>query len=101
MICGNRVTEENINRCVKLRGLPFSVTKQEVVDFFEGLNLTPADITLDVQDGKNSGFAIVELHSVDDKYRALEMNKKSMGARWIGVTQAEMLKRGNRQNYQE
>lgn len=27
VICGNRVTEENINRCVKLRGLPFSVTK--------------------------------------------------------------------------
>jgi hypothetical protein len=25
--CGERVTEENINRCVKLRGLPFSVTK--------------------------------------------------------------------------
>ena len=57
-----------------------------MVEFFEGLNLTPADITLDVQDGKNSGFAIVELHSVDDKHRALEMNKKSMGARWIGVT---------------
>ena len=54
-------------------------------------------MTLDVQDGKNSGFAIVELHSVADKERALEMNKKSMGSRWIGVSQAEIMKRANKQ----
>ena len=97
VICGNRVTDENVLRCVKLRGLPFSVTKQEVVDFFTGINLTTSDVTLDVQDGKNSGFAIVELHSVADKERALEMNKKSMGSRWIGVSQAEVMKRANKQ----
>ena len=86
MICGNRVTEENVMRCVKLRGLPFSVTKQEVVEFFTDISLSISDVTLDVQDGKNTGFAIVEFHSVEDQQRALEMNKKSIGTRWIGVS---------------
>lgn len=46
--CGDRVTDENVSRCVKLRGLPFTVTKQEIIEFFEGLNLTQNDVTLDV-----------------------------------------------------
>ena len=37
--CGEKVTDENVNRCIKLRGLPFSVTKQELIDFFEGINI--------------------------------------------------------------
>ncbi len=68
-----------MNRCVKLRGLPFTVTKQEIIEFFEGLNLTLTDVTLDVQNGKNSGFAIVELATENEKERALDYNKKSMG----------------------
>ena len=37
--CGDSVTEENVARCVKLRGLPFSATKQEVIEFFDGIKL--------------------------------------------------------------
>lgn len=37
--CGDSVTEENVSRCVKLRGLPFSATKQEVIEFFDGIKL--------------------------------------------------------------
>jgi RNA recognition motif-containing protein len=46
--CGDRVTDENVSRCVKLRGLPFTVTKQEVVEFFDGLKVAFDDVTLDV-----------------------------------------------------
>jgi len=47
--------------------------------------LTAADVTLDVKDGKNTGFAVVELHSVEEKIKALEYDRKSMHTRWIGV----------------
>jgi hypothetical protein len=41
---------------------------------------------LDTQNGKNTGFAVIELNSEQEKVRALEYNKKAIGARWIGVT---------------
>jgi heterogeneous nuclear ribonucleoprotein F/H len=61
--CGDRVTDENVMRCVKLRGLPFTSTKHDVIEFFTGLSI-PADcITFDVQNGKNTGYAVIEFKS--------------------------------------
>lgn len=66
-----------------------------MIEFFEGIDIQQVDITLDIGNGKNTGFAVVELHSEGDKVRALELNKKSMGARWIGITQAEVMRKNN------
>jgi len=46
--CGDRVTEENVSRCVKLRGLPWTATKQLVLEFFDGYGLSLQNITLDI-----------------------------------------------------
>ncbi len=72
------------------------MTKQELIEFFSGVELVESQITLDTQNGKNTGFAVIELNSEQDKARALDYNKKAIGARWIGVTQAEVMKK-NRQ----
>lgn len=91
--CGDRVHDENVLRCVKLRGLPYTVTKMDVVEFFTGLQLDVSDVTLDVTNGKNTGYAVVELRTEQDKKRALDLNKKQIGSRWIGVTQAEVMRK--------
>ncbi len=55
--------------------------------------MTQSDITLDVENGKNTGFAIIEFHSQNDKFAALKFDRKPMGTRWIGVSQAELMKK--------
>ena len=46
--CSESVTEENFERCVKLRGLPWAANKGTVIDFFEGFNVRRSDITIDI-----------------------------------------------------
>lgn len=94
--CGDRVTSENVARCVKLRGLPYSTSKIDVVEFFKGYNLRGGEcaVTLDTQHGKNTGYAIAELDSAQEAAKAVhQLHKQCIGGRWIGVTQAEVLKK--------
>jgi hypothetical protein len=37
--CGDSVNEDNVDRCVKLRGLPWAVSKPLVINFFEGFKV--------------------------------------------------------------
>ena len=69
------------------------MTKQVLIEFLSGLELVESQITLDTQNGKNTGFAVIELNSELDKARALEYHRKAIGASWIGVTQAEVIKK--------
>jgi RNA recognition motif-containing protein len=93
--CGDSVTEDNVERCVKLRGLPWAANKGTVIEFFEGFRLKKKNITIDIQGGKNSGFAIVELENEEEAGRAVEeLDRKEIGTRWVGVSAAEM--RGRR-----
>jgi RNA recognition motif-containing protein len=93
--CGDSVNEDNVERCVKLRGLPWAANKGTVIEFFEGFKLRKKNVTIDIQGGKNSGFAIVELENEDEATRAVEeLDRKEIGTRWVGVSAAEM--RGRR-----
>jgi hypothetical protein len=64
--CSDSVTETNVEKCVKLRGLPWAANKGTVIDFFEGFKVRKSDITIDIQGGKNSGFAIVVMQNEDE-----------------------------------
>jgi len=55
------VNTDNVSRCVKLRGRPYSITKGQVIEFFRDFDVSAAQITLDTANGKNTGYAIVEL----------------------------------------
>ena len=46
--CGDSLNEDNVERCVKLRGLPWATGKGQVLEFFEGFNIKKKDVTLDV-----------------------------------------------------
>ena len=91
--CSDSITEDNVDRSVKLRGLPWAANKGTVIEFFEGFKISKKDITIDIQGGKNSGFAIVHLVDEEEAARAIaELDKKTIGSRWVGVSPAEMRK---------
>lgn len=102
--CGDSVNEDNVDRCVKIRGLPWAANKGTIIEFFEGFKIKKSDITIDIQGGKNSGFAVIVLASPEEQERACsELDKKTIGNRWIGVSPAELRKGGggNRRKQEE
>jgi hypothetical protein len=46
--CSDAVNDENVDRCVKLRGLPWAANKNTVIEFFEGFEVSMKDITIDI-----------------------------------------------------
>ena len=65
-----------MNRCVKLRGIPYQASQQDVKDFFADYNVADDDIVIEMRQGKKTGFALVFLNSEDDVQRARqELNK--------------------------
>jgi RNA recognition motif-containing protein len=46
--CGDSVNEDNVERCVKLRGLPWAANKGTVIEFFDGFKLKKKNVTIDI-----------------------------------------------------
>ncbi|XP_010266189.1 PREDICTED: heterogeneous nuclear ribonucleoprotein F isoform X2 [Nelumbo nucifera] len=69
---------------LKLRGLPFSVTKSEIIDFFEEFDLTEDKIHIACRpDGKATGEAYVEFISADEAKKAMSKDKMTIGSRYV------------------
>ncbi|PAV75633.1 hypothetical protein WR25_07969 isoform B [Diploscapter pachys] len=69
---------------VRLRGLPYSATEDEVKKFFEGLDLVAVKIPRN-STGRSTGEAYVRFATGKDGANALTYNKKSIGNRYIEV----------------
>ncbi|CAN0475029.1 unnamed protein product, partial [Scytosiphon promiscuus] len=66
--------------CVRLRGLPFEATVDDVLRFFSGL--VPLDVVMVTRaDGRGAGEAIVVLTNVMEMQMALSRDKQHMGRR--------------------
>ncbi|XP_068422630.1 G-rich sequence factor 1 [Clinocottus analis] len=79
---------------VRLRGLPFSCTEEDIFQFFLGLDIVQNGITV-VRDhrGRNSGSAYVQFHSQEAAKKALQRDRQVIGNRYIEVfpsTKAEI-----------
>lgn len=71
---------------VRLRGLPFGCTREEIVQFFSGLEIVPDGITLPVDaEGKITGEAFVQFASPECAEKALGRHKERLGHRYIEV----------------
>lgn len=79
---------ERVFPCVRLRGLPFDVTEDEIRIF---LGLEPVDILLCKRDGRFSGEAFVVLASPLQIQMAVDKNKSYMGRRYVEVFRAKKL----------
>lgn len=79
---------ERVFPCVRLRGLPFSVTEDEIRMFLGG---DPVDILMMKRDGRFTGEAFVVFGSPLHVEMALTKNKGYMGRRYIEVFRAKKL----------
>lgn len=82
----NKMVGPSGDNIVRLRGLPYGCTKQDIDSFFSGLQIIPHGITLTMdQDGRASGDAYVEFASTQDVEEALKKHKEKIGHRYIEV----------------
>ncbi|KAI5635169.1 RNA recognition motif domain-containing protein [Phthorimaea operculella] len=73
---------------IKLRGLPFSTTVEDVLDFLSGVNVVGGKEGVhltEVRPGRPSGECFVEVESQQDVDEALKKDKENMGKRYIEV----------------
>ncbi|XP_043709441.1 heterogeneous nuclear ribonucleoprotein H-like [Telopea speciosissima] len=69
---------------LKLRGLPFSATKAQILDFFGEFGLTENRIHIACRsDGKATGEAYVEFASAVEAKKAMCKDKMTIGSRYI------------------
>jgi len=68
----------------RLRGLPWTCSKEQIVEFFSGIEMEECHIILN-PDGRASGEGIVEVGSEKDLEKVLSKNKENIGSRWIEV----------------
>ncbi|KAF9617936.1 hypothetical protein IFM89_039229 [Coptis chinensis] len=69
---------------LKLRGLPYSVTKSNIVEFFDEFELAEDSVHIACRlDGKATGEAYVEVGSVDDARKAMDKDKMTIGSRYV------------------
>lgn len=88
----NRSDESsNGDNVIRMRGLPYEATKQDIAAFFEGLDITNNGILLTSDYlGRASGEAFVQFASDEHTEKALAKNKQSMGHRYIEVFRSSM-----------
>ncbi|KAL3850125.1 hypothetical protein ACJIZ3_012007 [Penstemon smallii] len=69
---------------LRMRGLPFSAGKDDVLDFFKNFTLSEKSIHISFNhEGRPTGEAFVEFASVDDAKAALAKDRMTLGSRYI------------------
>lgn len=73
---------------IRIRGLPWTITKQEIVEFFKGVMIRHGEdgihlVTLGANSSRPSGEAYVELCSAEDVRRAHSFDMKHLRRRYI------------------
>lgn len=69
---------------LRMRGLPFSATKDDIHKFFENYHPILDSIVLTYRsDGRATGEAYVGFESPDDSKRAMDLHRKTIGTRYI------------------
>lgn len=76
------VGEDNKDRAIVMRGCPWKITAEEIIEFFNGFgNLTAEDIFIEEFNGKRTGSALVIFENTEVAQDAKASNhKKEIGA---------------------
>uniref|UniRef100_A0A0B7ASE3 RRM domain-containing protein n=1 Tax=Arion vulgaris TaxID=1028688 RepID=A0A0B7ASE3_9EUPU len=84
-------SDNKADAVVKLRGLPFGCSKEEIAQFFTGLEIVPNGIMLpEDRQGRSTGEAFVQFASSQIAERALEKHKERIGHRYIEIFKSSM-----------
>jgi heterogeneous nuclear ribonucleoprotein F/H len=69
---------------LRMRGLPFSATKDDIYNFFMSYNAVQESIVLTYRnDGRATGEAYIGFATPEDAKNAMELHRRSMGSRYI------------------
>ncbi|KAK4419571.1 Heterogeneous nuclear ribonucleoprotein F [Sesamum alatum] len=69
---------------LRMRGLPFSAGKDDIIDFFKNFSLSEESIHIIFNfEGRPTGEALVEFASADDAKAALAKDRMTLGSRYI------------------
>lgn len=69
---------------LRLRGLPFSAGKDDIMDFFKNFVLSEDSINFTVNsEGRATGEAFVKFKSAEDSKAAMVKDRKTLGSRYI------------------
>ncbi|XP_077376105.1 heterogeneous nuclear ribonucleoprotein H3 isoform X2 [Festucalex cinctus] len=84
--CGPADYDSSSGCMLRLRGLPFGCSKEEIVQFFSGLRIVPNGITLPVDyQGRSTGEAFVQFASKEITDKARGKHKERIGHRYIEI----------------
>ncbi|KAF3330168.1 heterogeneous nuclear ribonucleoprotein F [Carex littledalei] len=76
---------------LRMRGLPFSATKEEIMDFFREFELTENRIHLVLnRDGRPSGEAFVEFENAEESKAAMKNDRMTLGSRYIELFASQL-----------
>ena len=73
---------------LKLSGLPWTATKQQICDFLFGCEVIegPAGVKIEMNErGKPSGSAFVQVRTKTDVENAMKYNKRMLGKRYVDI----------------
>merc|ERR1719238_2620378 len=80
---------------LKMRGLPYKVTRNDILDFFQGLSVPLNGVHLMFNEREQpTGEAYVEFSSPDDRERAMTKDRQHIGGRYVElfrVNRGEMI----------
>ena len=80
------VNADNISKAVKLTGMPWKASLNDVKEFFKDFNVTDDNIKIEMTRGRKTGNAIIFVNEEDDVQRAREeLNKQYIGERFVFV----------------
>ena len=60
------LNEDNLSKCIKLRGMPRNITKEMVKEFFGDIETEEDNIHLEIRLGRKTGLGLVFLNTEDD-----------------------------------
>lgn len=83
--------KDSNDACVRLRGLPFECSKEEIAHFFAGLEIVRNGITLPVDfQGRSTGEAYVQFATEDIAEKAMAKHKEKIGHRYIEIFKSSL-----------
>ena len=87
----NSDTSHNSEYCIKMSGVPFRATEQELRDFFRGAK-DPIRVKVILnRDGRPSGDALAEFDSEEAVNKAMMKNRDCMGSRYVVLNREGIL----------
>ncbi|KAG8193963.1 hypothetical protein JTE90_013660 [Oedothorax gibbosus] len=88
---GSHKEESLSDGCVRLRGLPFGCSKEEISQFFSGLEIAPNGISLPTDfQGRSTGEAYVQFASRETAEKAMGKHKEKIGHRYIEIFKSSL-----------